>query len=253
VLSVALARQSALSGPLLSDVLGDWFQTHPRVEIAPPYEMPPETPGLVATPQAPPFQVIMAAPMFPRYWLVSPDDQELVQVQTNYLAINWRRRDATHDYPGYDEMRTRFVSLLQTAESGLSRHQGTLKPTRVELTYINLLHPDNIWSSHEGTHKIVALTVPNGLDYERLSFTYSQALVDSEKQFSGRLHVVLNPAVDWIKQEPQLILTLTARSADLADQNIDAALHFLDLAHIAAEDSFHRLISEAARQVWGLT
>jgi uncharacterized protein (TIGR04255 family) len=249
---VALAQQPALSGPLLSDVLGEWFQNHPRVETAAPYEMPPESSGLAGTLPGVQFQVIMAAPTAPRYWLVSQDDNEVVQVQANYLALNWRRRDLAQDYPGYEVLRERFVALMEAAEIGLRRFDGTLKPTRVEITYINVIQPDAIWSSHDETHKLVKVSVPGGTPYERLSFSYSQALADEKGKFVGRLHVLLNPTADWVKQEPQIGLTLTARSTDLGEQNVETALRFLDLAHDAANKAFLDLLTETARRTWGL-
>jgi uncharacterized protein (TIGR04255 family) len=249
--SIALARQSALSGPLLPSVLGDWFTRHPRVEPAPPYEIPPEPANLVASVQPPRIQLMATSPL-PRYWLISDDDQELVQVQPDYLALNWRNRRDDNDYPGYTEMRNRFHSLLRATEDGLSKHQGALKPIRAELTYINTIHPDSRWSSHHDTGRIIRVALPAEVTYERLSFSYSNPLVGPSGEFSGRLHVTLNPAVDWIKQEPQLSLNLTARSADFSQQNIGAVLQFMDLAHSAIEDAFNTLITKDARRAWGL-
>ena len=117
-------------------------------------------------------------------------------------------------------MRSRFRDLLETVELGLSRHQGSLKATRAELTYINIIHPSSLWSSHGDTHKLINVALPAGASYEQLGFSNSQRLVGPKDEFAGRLHVTLTPTVDWVKQEPQLALSLTARSADLAQQNL---------------------------------
>jgi uncharacterized protein (TIGR04255 family) len=249
--SVAVARQAALSGPLLPSVLGEWFNEHARVETALPYEIPPEPADPTASIQGPRLQVLAAQPL-PRYWLISADDQELVQVQTDYLALNWRDRNDTSGYPGYAAMRARFHDLLGAVEAGLSHHQGVLKPTRAELTYINIIRPSSLWSSHGDTHKLINVTLPAGATYEQLSFSYSQALISAVGEFAGRLHVILSPTVDWVKQEPQLTLTLTARSADLSQQSIALVSTFMDQAHLAIERSFLNLISKEARSAWGL-
>lgn len=249
--SVALTRQAALSGPQLPSVLGDWFSQHARVETAPTYEIPPEAAELAASLQMPRIQLMPVQPP-PRYWLISDDDQELVQVQPDYVALNWRRRSDETEYPGYREMSSRFLNLLRTVEDGLSRHQGALKPTRAELTYINIIHPSSLWSSHADTHRLINMTLPAGASYEQLSFSYSQSLASPSGEFIGRLHVALNPTVDWIKQEPQLTLTLTARSANFSQQNVGSVSTFMDSAHSAIEKSFLNLIHRDALSAWGL-
>lgn len=231
--------------------MGDWFTQHSRVETAPPYEILPETADLFA-PLQPPRVQLLTQPL-PRYWLISADEQEVVQAQPDYLALNWRRRGDTSEYRGYEVMRSRFLDLLETVQTGLSDHQGVLKPTRAELTYINVIHPGNLWSSHGDTHKLINVKIPADASYEQLGFSYSQRLIGpQEDEFIGRLHVTLTPTVDWVKREPQLIMNLTARSADLAPQNIEQTLKFMDLAHTAIDRSFFNLISAEARSAWGL-
>lgn len=249
--SIALARQPALSGPMLPSVLGDWFVSHPRVESAPPYEIPPEPANLAASAQGPRIQLMSASPL-PRYWLISDDDQELIQAQPDYLALNWRNQSDVNDYPGYPEMRERFHRLLRAAEDGLSKHQGALKPIRAELTYINTIGLDRKWPSHHDTGKVIRISLPPEISYERIGFTYSNPLTGPNGEFAGRLHVTLNPAVDWIKQEPQLSLNLTARSADFSRQTVGEVLEFMDIAHSAIEEAFKNLISKEAHQAWGL-
>jgi len=250
VLSVGLARQVALSGPQLPAILGDWFSQHPRVETAPPYEIPPEPEELTGAFYAPGL-AFMGQPE-PRYWLVSQDDQELLQVQNSYLALNWRSRNETSSYPGFGEMKSRFSNLLETVKNGLSRHEGTFKPTRAELTYIDIIRPGALWSAHQDTHKLLNVTLPSDTSYEQLSFAYSKQLWRSSEKFIGRLHVAVTPVLDWVKQEPQLNLNFTARSADFQDSEIGSVLEFMDMAHAEIEDSFHRLVSKQALTAWGI-
>lgn len=251
VLSVGLARQVALSGPQLPAILGKWFNDHPRVETAPPYEIPPEPTELIGAFQAPSLK-LLSQPV-PRYWLISPDDQELVQVQPDYLALNWRFRNESNQYPGYSEMKRRFSDLLETAKNGILTHQGIFKPTRAELTYIDVIRPGSLWSSHEDTHKLINVTFPPDAAYEQLSFSYTKKLTIRNDSFAGRLHVNVTPVVDWIKREPQLKINFTARSVDFQDVDIESVIEFLDFAHLEIEDSFKRLVSEEALTAWGLT
>jgi uncharacterized protein (TIGR04255 family) len=252
VLSVAMVPQPAISGPYLPDVLGAWLQSHPRVETAPRYEMPLESSALGGLNPGPGFQVVMAAPTEPRYWLMSEDEQELIQVQSNYIALNWRRRDLTQEYPGYEVLRRKFAELLEATDEGLKRHNSELRPTRAEITYIDIIEPNAIWSSHNEVHRLFNITLPSQLAYERISVAFSQAMNFEPDRFAGRMHVNLQPNVNWLKQEPQISLNLTARSADLDEQSIDAALQFIDFSHEQANKVFLELLTDRAGKFWGL-
>jgi uncharacterized protein (TIGR04255 family) len=160
VLSVAMARQAALSGPQLPSILGNWFDDHSRVESVPPYEMPAEAADLAASlQQLPSIQMLTAASSLTRYWLISEDDHEVVQVQPNYLALNWRHRNEDSKYPGYESMRQRFLGLLESTHGGLQHYNGNLSPSRAELSYINTIHPSEIWSSHDNTDRLLRISL----------------------------------------------------------------------------------------------
>jgi uncharacterized protein (TIGR04255 family) len=250
VISVAVAPQPVLSGPNLPDILGRWFQDHPRVQTALRYEMPVEaasglTPG-------PGFQVVLPGQAEPRYWLMSEDEHEIIQVQPNYIALNWRRRDMTQDYPGYEVLRQRFIEVLETVDEGLRRHQGALQPLRAEITYIDVIQPNAIWSSHSEVHRVFNISLPDSMSYERLSLSFSQAISLEQDHFVGRIHINLQPSVDWLKQESQLSLNVTGRSADLTEQNINGVIGFLNVAHEHANQIFLDLLTDRAGEFWGL-
>jgi hypothetical protein len=85
-----------------------------------------------------------------------------------------------------------------------------------------------------------------------VGFTFSQAIHEEDDRFSGRLHVALQPTLDWVKQQPQLNLTITVRSAELADHDIVSALRFLDRAHNQAGNVFFDLLTDRTKEVWGI-
>jgi uncharacterized protein (TIGR04255 family) len=252
VLSATFSRQDVLTGPLLSQVLGSWFKNHSRVQTVAAYEMPAEVEGLSGILPGPRLEVVESAPD-PRYWLISEDDTEVIQVQPDFIALNWRRRDlAQLGYPGYDTLRPKFVDLISTLGAGIEKLGGSLRLQRGEITYINVIRPNVVWTNHDNTHRLFDMPLPTG-PYERAGFAYTRVL-ERDKQFVGRLHVTLQPQVDWIKEQPLLTLIITARSTDFeATGNAPFLLDFLDLGHDEIGRAFRDLATDEARAIWGLS
>lgn len=255
VLSVGLAPQDLFIGPRLPEILGPLFDAYNRIEVAPVYNMPTE----YQSPQdswprsgAPRLEVITAAGVEPRYWLISEDDIFIIQVQRNYLAFNWRRREAGQEYVRYDTIRTRFKELVGTVQASLATKGVQLLPERAELTYIDVIAPNPLWKSPSDTHGLFKIDFPDSQNYEQLAFSYSKALYEPNGPWVGRMHVTFNPIYDWLKEEPRLSLNITARSGTFGDPSVDTAFNFLDFAHDRINETFLRMLTEEARRMWGL-
>jgi hypothetical protein len=254
-ISVALTPQDLLVGPRLPEVLGPLFEQFNKIEVVPIYRMPVEYPSpQESLPQgaAPRLEFIPAGGMEPRYWLISEDDVFVIQVQRDYLAFNWRRRESAQEYVRYDTIKEKFIELLNTVQSALNARGGQLLPERAELTYIDVIAPNTVWRSPSDTHRLISMSFADSEDYEQIALSYSKALYVSEGPWSGRLHVTLNPVFDWLKEESRLSLNMTARSGNFSKPNTESVLSFLDMAHDEINHSFLRMLTAEARQIWGL-
>lgn len=255
VYSIGFDRRESLAPPRLGMSLADLIASYPETEVQPSYDMQLELP-LEKQPTAvdvPRIDFLGADQINMRYWLVSSDKVDVVQLQPNYLATNWRRRSGEQRYPGYSALREHFVDIYhQVNNAVMNQGEGPVRPRQVELTYVNILQPDSVWHSHSEMHRVVDLTFKDLDDYEQLSLTYTRALRQTGDDFVGRLYVIAQPAVDIARPHPVINLTLTARSAPLDPRELSAALEFIDLAHGAVTQAFRRITTERARRTWGL-
>lgn len=249
VLSVAVEPQDLLEGPHLHHVLGHWFDELPDIAVQPPYAMPVESPfpGIGGMPFV--FGLGMTPPT--RYWLSSPEQPYLVQVQRDYLALNWRRGPSKDDYVTYEVLRARFEDFLDGVRSRLADRGRRLAVQRAELTYVNLIEPNNVWQELAQLPELLALNLPDLGTADAVSFATSRSLLDGGS-WIGRLHVQLQSGYDLAKNTPVLSLNLTGRSGGLAGNEVSACLAFLDRAHTELNATFLRLIRPAAREHWGL-
>lgn len=257
VVSVALQRNDALTGPMLGSVLGsDLLAEYPTVEPQPPYQMPVELP-----PQSGALRGSLPQPQFTfstqtpdqRYWLISADNVHLLQFQPDYFAYNWRRQDAEQSYPGFDRLSPRFWETLDAVSDRLEgQGKGTIVPTHAELTYINIISPeDGIWSSHSDMRNALTLSFPEINSTEQFILNYSKVLTLHDGSFQGRAHVSVQPAIDLTTGGPLINLTITVRSAPLEGGDPRTLTEqFMTDAHRAVIDSFRSLTTAAAHEAW---
>jgi uncharacterized protein (TIGR04255 family) len=259
VYSIGFERKASLVPPRLGVALTDLIARYPNTEVQQPYDMPLELP-LEKQPTAvvaPRIDFLGVDQLNIRYWLISPDEVEVVQLQPNYLATNWRRRRPDQPYPGYAALRQRFAETYdQVNRAVLAQQEEPVRPRQVELTYVNILQPDSLWQHHGEAHQVVRVQFEDVADYEQLSFAYTRGLPGPHGQgsdgFVGRMYVNVQPAVDIGRHRPAINLTLTVRSAPLDPQTLQAALEFFETAHTAITRAFRSITTEQARRVWGL-
>jgi uncharacterized protein (TIGR04255 family) len=248
VLSVCFQPEELLAGPLLSETLGPIFADRTSIQTVVPYTMPLENERPWTTQLPFELQQVSADP---RYWIIARENAYVTQVQTTYLALNWRRQDPGQEYVHYEELRRRFVSTVETIRANLAKHDRSLNPIQAELTYVNVISPDANWADLGEAHRIFQFTAPSIQHHEYLAFSFANRMTDTGGRFVGRLHVNMQPGMDPLKDEPRLNLNITARSAALVGGS-DSYLSFLDAAHDLCNATFLDLLTPAAKENWGL-
>lgn len=269
VISASFEPQVALDGPRLMVGLSDILAEFPDVIEMPPYEMATELPTdeQVLQPPVPRIQFISAPKMQRRLWFTKTDEPALlVQTQSNYLALNWRRQDEEVEYPGFEDLLDRFSYYLSVVEAACIRSGGQrLALSQIEITYINILKPDGVWGSFRDINQVVAVQVSDMEKFEHFNLGYAQAIEDSESgAFLGRVHVAVSTGyqpkiiaenelhpLSLRDMSPVLNLSITARSGKLSEL-VDTISPRFELAHSAVDRAFRKITTEAARQNWGL-
>ena len=98
----------------------------------------------------------------PRYWIISRDETELIQIQKNAFMFNWRRTGGQYPRfhrrikPAFDEYYGRFSEFVRT-------EIDTTEPLidLCELTYINVVERCEYWRGAQDTGKVVpAFSIP---------------------------------------------------------------------------------------------
>jgi uncharacterized protein (TIGR04255 family) len=210
-------------------------------------------------------QFVSSSPTQRRYWLTASEASPLLlQIQSNYFALNWRRQEGDEDYPGFDQLMERFQHYLGLFEEEVISQGGKpLTASQLELTYINILRPDELWGGTKDLPRVINLNVPGMDRFEQLNLAYSEPVRTQSGSFYGRLHAAVStgyvpkaePAELRPLRTPDLVpiinLSITTRSERFEEGRASVGQRF-GPAHDAVTDAFKRLTTDVARRKWGL-
>lgn len=194
-----------------------------------------------------------SAPGLPRVWYLDPDETQLVQVQNNWFARNWRRMATSVEYPHYDKLRGPFgTDLTAFVEHGRKNDWGEFKPVQCELSYFNHITIDP--SSPSDLSDVLSVLkggVRSKLPFERESTAFStQGIISKDGAPAGRLYVKVEPALRRTDLKPIVVLSLTAKGRPLTD-DIEGVLSFLDLSHELIVRTFEAVTTAKMHVLWG--
>lgn len=244
LLTVAeLARRAAASG-------------HSVVEERPGYEAPIERFGRAATSPQVSFEVL-AGPPPTRYWFRNLAGDELLQLQPNWVAANWRKVAPSAQYGHWDDRWEAFSKWAGIATEVLYPAGATPRYDQVEVTYVNHIEPNGGWSRHADAEKVFSFLAPSTVrSYQFLGDAEQSSaelhfVIPHPKTTKpvGRLHVAVGPGFRRPKEEPMFVLNLTARGAPLTS-GIDGVRQFAEIAHVWIVKAFADLTTPAMHSAW---
>jgi uncharacterized protein (TIGR04255 family) len=255
VLSVQFATLSAFRSIHAGILWQRFAKQYPTVEEHPPIAAAFETFGLPpAITELPQFTFVTHTPV--RYWFITADGTELLQVQPDRLVHNWRQQKPDDSYPRYEPVRERFESEVRLVQLFLTEEKlGEIKANQCEVTYINHIGPETIEQPEEHLEDIFTIWSNQYSDdylkqIERAQFNASYLIRGPENEPVGRLHAAVQPAVHRLTSTRLLQFTLTARGKP-NDESIDSALEWLDTGRIAVVRTFASLTRPEMHSRWG--
>lgn len=198
------------------------------------------------------------APDLNRWWFVGETGSDLIQVQENFLARNWRRLTPPPaeiaPYPGFDAVFGDFRVIVDTLQAwSTKRNRAFPEPEMCELLYedlIPLAGPDG------GARRISEVISPLKFDPPMfgggLTLTWLEYIDGARREGAFTLQVTIqmvgmpNPGggepLSFVK------LTFVARSACAG---WDDAFGFILAAHAKLSQRLVDLTTDAVRATWG--
>ena len=205
-------------------------------------------------PDGPPvsIELLQAAPL-PLFWFLTDDQSQLLQVQQDRFALNWRKVQSSAEYPRYPLLRERFSHYLEELADVLSAaEKGPLQPDWCEVTYINQIDPED--GQRLPLRDVLSVVQDPAFDFlpepEDAQAATRFRIIEDDAPI-GRLIVSANPAVRAADRAPVWILTLTTR-LKVASDSAEGILRRLDLGREWVVRGFVDLTTERMHTTWGM-
>lgn len=194
-------------------------------------------------------------PPTPRVWFLNEQKTELVQVQNDRFAHNWRKVGRGQAYPRYENIRDRFREEVSGFEQFVDdENLGTLSVSQCELTYVNHIEQSETWGRHGQVEQVFRnwSPLPGGVflpEPEDAFLQWRFRISGKDDKVAGRLHVVAQPS--WLvgNMNPVWLMNLTARGGALGS-GISGAFAFFDLAREWIVRGFADLTTEGMHRRW---
>ncbi|MGA9884362.1 MAG: TIGR04255 family protein [Candidatus Acidiferrales bacterium] len=185
-----------------------------------------------------------------RVCFVDSANENLVQVQNNFVLHNWRRSDPSSLYQHYVRSREALQSDWQVFGGFLEEQSLKLgQVVRCEASYFNHLVQGEDWQDFselprlfpawKGTEGKGVLSTPQMIGF---SAWYVRP--------QGMIQVVSQPALRQTDGKQIIQLTVTVNGVPIA-QDEEALFRCLDDCHHAAVHAFAEFTSEDAQRRWG--
>lgn len=249
VVTAVAFRRLPLGVVPMGELVRDVFLEHfPKVEERPPHDPPIERFGVVA--DGPQFAFHAGPPPLPRLWLTNEGEDELIQLQADWFACNWRRVEPEAEYARWPSRRAAFVRWFQAfADHCESKGLGAPVPTQCEVTYLNQVSPGETWEKHGELHKVLNLiSEPPGEMVEQVRGAW-QWPIPSDGAPIGRLHLSAEPAYRRADDSPIFTVNLTARGAP-ATPDLDGMLAFFNEGRRRIVTTFADVTTAEIQEEW---
>jgi uncharacterized protein (TIGR04255 family) len=226
----------------------------PKVEEHPPGSPMREDFGPRAGTPGFTFEVV-APPAMPRYWFLTEEGDQLIQLQHDFFAYNWRRWPTGEgEYPSYDSLIADFRNLLsELVEMIGEEHAKELSFNWCEVTYINhieavagtedLAAPEEVFAFFRDAGSAFLPT------FEGAQGGVRYLIPGEGEKPRGRLTVSLGSGTRNTDDAPIWLMNLTARV--LSDPPTEeGALMALDEGHKWVVTAFADLTTPQMHKLW---
>lgn len=226
---------------------------YPRIEEKAPY-----------LPQIERFGPEVFAPQFnfpdgefpsPRIWALNQSGDELLQLQRDWFACNWRKVSAESSYTHWPARRQAFERWFVALNDYMSEvGLGPLVPTQCEVTYINHVVVGETWKRHSELSRVFRsisdAELPQNIELESARFGHDYLINGEDGSPVGRLHVNVQPAFSAQGRTPIYVFELTARGLPYS-QDIKGITDFLDQGRNSIIQTFEAISSGEIQREWG--
>ncbi len=231
---------------------------YPVLEKQPP--IPKASESFEVPPALPQPQIqFLTGPPTSRYWFISANSTQVVQVQADRLLFNWRQVRGDETYPHFDVLYPEFKGIVRTFLQVVNEDRGiSPSPAWCELAYSNSIEAEG--TTH-GAHGQLA-RILNYLEVDPIREALPPVedtqvqqrfrITDEDTgEPTGRLYVTAVPGYRNVDRAPVYGLTLLARGKAPEGEMPDSLDGFFEYAHLLIVKGFMEVTRPEMHTLWG--
>jgi uncharacterized protein (TIGR04255 family) len=180
---------------------------------------------------------------------------ELVQVQQDRFARNWRKAGDGDTYPRYEYIREQFQRDFGLFQDFLRKNDlGTCVPVQCEVTYVNHIQRGAVWESHGEVNRVIQPWSGQTSDDflpppDDVAIVAKYIIPDQLDEPAGRLTVEVIPAYRSPDDVHMLVMNMVARGRPLG-AGTDGVMRFLDTGRDWIVRGFASITTKAMQKAW---
>jgi hypothetical protein len=185
-----------------------------------------------------------------RLWFANKAGDQLLQLQRNWFAGNWRRTTQQSQDDDWPVRRESFVGWLRRLDAHLAEAgDERLDLRQYEVTYVSHIHAGKAWKHHGEFDKVFRSagldTLPPYLRRESVRLDQEFLILGRDGPPEGRLRVKARPVYAASSRAPVYVLELAVRGTP-PRLRMDRIGESLDLGRTAILDAMAALTVDAA-------
>lgn len=254
VLSVSFRKIPALNTAMLVKFWNEHLSTElPEIEEHPPYSPSIEFFG---SPRGAYTVDLELSEVFPSPRFFCSSGSDLVQLQVDWFAYNWRKTSENPEYSRYEKGRDKFKLWLQKFQAFLkeSLDVPSLEPTQCEVTYVNHIQLTTDVKDEGPFGRVLQHVSPTNGEFLSSPDTaryWANYTIDEGSDPLGRLLIYAEHMTAKEELTPVLFLNLAARGKPLST-GLDGVFDFLDIGRKWIVKGFVDITTPLQHERWGL-
>jgi len=187
-----------------------------------------------------------------RFLFLSSEHPLLIQVQRDAFWVNWRRGSRTDDYPQFEAVEASFWQEVKVYKAFIESIGGKLDVvSRCELTYVNLIGPNSLFSTSADLGKVVpSVAAFTGTPGDSMKLVGLNA--SATHQVNENLFIDSSTRLGTRNDTKELVVALELRAYGAPD---GLSLEGVELWLKSAHDSTYRVFlaltdKEIQEQIW---
>ena len=233
---------SVLDFGALADLRTRWRADYPLTQQHPP--LPPAS--FIGHRTFPTIVEVGAVPI--RVWLLNEAQDRLVQVQEDRLVANWRAAEGSGAYPRYEALRRDFEARWDDFHQFMEeRVPGGVRPTSVEVTYINVIEPE-LSSRRLELSDVMRNQLPIESHLGKPAQANSAYIFDTSELDGRQSQLSLLAKLDATGTSKSLVVQISATATVTDGKEL---FMVMDGAHRHVVHLFDEITAESMHELWG--